>query len=335
MKRNLADAESSELHKKKSRRLPCVPGFDSEHFLLEVLDSGYTTFNVIDHKRRRRGTIDKYIVGQSGAEFQVRLTIYEKAWELHRWDYFHATLYIDGQRIRSRFLEKPLNRGEEVSYIWDNNQEGYAFKFAQRNTGKVDFSSEQDNKCGIITVELKAAAKLDYRHRERLRKHSRPPPIRNRFESARNVQMNDATKEKHTVLRTVEGSRIYRPGGGGPPPAKIVTDYVYASLTLFYDEAAHLEWRGILKPTYCKEHRIYFPARDFEKIKELRRQRSKKAPVIGDLTDDSKEKAQWGRMLRKTDESKEEDERSVIYSDSDWKSVGSTIISEEVDNATS
>jgi len=146
--------------------------------------------------------------------------------------------------------------------------------------------------------------------------------------------MNDSTKEKHTVLRTVEGRRIYRPGGGGAggaPPAKIVTDYVYASLTLFYDDANHLEYRGILKPVYCKEHRIYFPARDFEKLKELRRQRSKEKPVIGDLTDDSKKDAIW---VREKDESKKEDERSVIYSDSDWMSVASSTISEDVNNWT-
>merc|ERR1719419_1543973 len=297
MKRSFEDQESIGSSHKKSRREECSPDFDSEFFLLEVLDSGKTSFNIIEHTLRRQGKIIKYIVGQSGAEFQVRLTIFEKAWQMHRWDFYHATLYIDGKMIRARYLEKPINRGEDVSYIWDNNQEGYAFKFAHRNTGGADFSNIHDSQCGIITVELKAAAKLDYHHRERLRKHSRNPPIRRNFKSARNVHMNDATKEKHTVLRTIEGKRIYQPGGGGGkgvPPAKIVSDYIYARLTLLYDEANHLEYRGILKPAFCKQHRIYFPARDFRKLKQSRRERANTRPVIGDLTNDE-ENVVWRR----------------------------------------
>jgi len=288
MSKRSREEENAGSSKEKSRR--GEKKRSNKLFLVEVLDDDGTVFNIIEHKLKRRGKILNYIVAQNGAEFRVRLTIFSEGWKIHRWDYFHATLLIDGSRVRSRYIKKPENVEEETVYVWDNNQDGFAFKFAHRNSGRKIFSSKYDGDCGVITVEMKAAEGLDYHHRERMRKYRRFQPSRNHFKSARNVQMSDATKEKHSILRIVEGRRIFwLPEDGSatnPPPAKLVSDYVYASLTLFYDEAEHLEYRGILKPTFCKEHRIYFPTRDFRKLKQLRRERVASRPVVGDLTGD-------------------------------------------------
>jgi len=318
-KRSLEEEELSTSKKKRGRPKNLHVGGDIKYFQLDVIDDGGTVFKIVEHKLKRRGKIEKYIVGQRGAEFKVRLTIHYDGWKIHRWDFFHATLYIDGKKVRTRFIQKPENIGEEAVYVWDNNQEGYAFKFARRNTGRMDFSSQEDSDCGVICVELRAAERLDYHHRERLRRYSsRSIPIRRQFQSARNVHMSDATKEKHTVLRTVEGRRVFwLPESGshsGPPPAKTVSEYVYANLNLFYDEAKHLEYRGVLKPAFCKEHRIYFPTRDFRKLKQLRRERAKSRPVVGDLTGD---RILWRRERQELRSS--EDESTVVSED--WESV--------------
>jgi len=320
-KRSRDEDELSSSKNKKGRRVVVQSGGDDKLFLLEVIDDGGTVFNIIEHKLKRKGKVLSYIVGQNGAEFKVRLTIRWEGWKIHRWDYFHATLYIDGSRVRSRFIQKPLNIGEDSVYVWDNNQEGYGFKFAHRNKGRTKFSSDYDGECGIITVELKAAERLDHHHRERLRKYKRFQPIRSHFQPARNVQMSDATKEKHTVLRTIEGSRVCRlpsVSSTSPPPARLVSDYVYASLNLLYDEAEHLEYRGILKPAFCRKHRIYFPTRDFRKLKQLRRERASSRPVVGDLTG---ENVTWRRENLEAKSSEDEAGERCLISEEEWESV--------------
>lgn len=76
-----------------------------------------------------------------------------------------------------------------------------------------------------------------------------------------------------------------------------------------------------MKPAFCKRHRIYFPERDFKKLKQLARKGTTTRPVIGDLTISDDESVVWKRQNLDSKMPESEMPVSVIYSDEEWSHV--------------
>merc|ERR1719336_3421457 len=70
-------------------------------FSIDVLDAGAPLTKII---HRRHGV---FVVGIPKMEFQVRVKVHSSAWRHHRHDAFKATLYLDAQEVRSRYMMKP------------------------------------------------------------------------------------------------------------------------------------------------------------------------------------------------------------------------------------
>jgi len=248
-----------------------MPGRRStDDFTVEILDSSDTKYTSLYHRRFKK----TYIVAKAGEEYQVRVTVKPPAWDLHDHPWFFAKLMVDDRYVRGRFLKKPESYydggepHEDISWTFNTMNGGWAFKFNHRSEGGASQLTERDWQVGQIQVSFMAACKREFRDRPSFRR--RRDDFYEEPQSFDGNLVNQNQKDKISLMRTIKGRRLHRPmggggGAGGCPPATIVSDFVYATVTVHYDSADHLRYRGILRPQSIKEHRQWFPEEDFRR----------------------------------------------------------------------
>jgi len=251
-----------------------------------------------------------FIVAKPGHEFSVKVRVTADVWD--KWntgfDWLHLELKIDGQHWASRGIQRPadfeIRNGVDRTWTFKYARDTMKpFTFALRHNYEADDDVPfdqvaEESQVGEIQVNFRSARSRhpsrEQRRYEYQRERRRCRDYSNRI--AKQIRMDNETKEKHSACRMTLGESQGELSSGGRRPYYVINEHdpmdILCTCTVKYDNAENLRLKAWLDPARHKSERIYFPDEDWDEIDANRRE------ALVDLCDLTGDDANWGKTTK-------------------------------------